>query len=264
LLYIAPAHPHGLGKVVDRFGATFTPREAGRDGIVDLRVARSQDPPPDEARSRGEHASSASMTLNGFSLSIQLSIECDISGNPRVSFGQIAQSVNDLQISCRTSLCPGVAWKACGRASVSRVRISPHPFGALVKIRPMIRSSTIQLLALVVGLGAALTGPAVSFAHGHAHSEAVEHATHHAPGAGVPDHPSVGAADHDQDHAHPRLEPSAVSRVLKDLPAMRIEVVTIALAEFASRETVDAPEPNESPPDRPIAAPAHSRAPPAL
>ena len=128
----------------------------------------------------------------------------------------------------------------------------------------MIRSSLLRLLALAAGLSASLTGPAVSLAHGHAHSEAVEHATHHDHDTEIPDHPTVGADDHDQDHAHLRLEPSAFSRVVKDLPAMRAEAVAIVLVEVELGESRDAPEPNESPPDRPTVSPAHSRAPPAL
>jgi hypothetical protein len=128
----------------------------------------------------------------------------------------------------------------------------------------MIRSSLLHLLALAAGLSVSLTGPAVSLAHGHAHSEAIEHATHHDHDVEIPDHPTVGAGDHDQDHAHPRLEPSAFSRAVKDIPAVQSEAVTIALADVELGDSKDAPEPNESPPDRPALSPAHSRAPPAL
>jgi hypothetical protein len=123
----------------------------------------------------------------------------------------------------------------------------------------------VRLLAIAAGISTALVAPAVSVAHGHAHSEAIEHAAHHATEAETPtDHPTVGADDHDQDHGHPRLEPSASSRVNKDLPAIRAETVTIALADVAFRETKDAPETNESPPERPAVSPVHSRAPPTL
>lgn len=129
----------------------------------------------------------------------------------------------------------------------------------------MIRSSTVRFLALAVGLIAPLTAPAVSYAHGHAHSEAAEHAAHHAADtATLTDHPTVRAHEHDEDHGHPRLDPSAFTRVLKDLPAIRKEAVTIAVADVVFRETTDAPDPNESPPDRHGTSPPQARAPPVL
>jgi hypothetical protein len=123
----------------------------------------------------------------------------------------------------------------------------------------------VRLLAIAAGISTALVGPAISFAHGHAHSEAIEHAAHHETETETrTDHPAVEADDHDQDHGHPRLQPSSFSRVTKDLPSMRAEPVTMALVDVAFRETKDAPEPNESPPERPALSPAHSRAPPTL
>jgi hypothetical protein len=129
----------------------------------------------------------------------------------------------------------------------------------------MIRSPMVRLLAIAAGISTALVGPAVSFAHGHAHSEAIEHAAHHATETeNRTEHPAVEADNHDQDHDHPRLEHSAFSRVMKNLPAIRAETVTMVLAEIEFRETRDAPAPNESPPARPGSPPTQSRGPPAL
>jgi hypothetical protein len=134
----------------------------------------------------------------------------------------------------------------------------------------MIQASSIRFLAVISGLSASLSASAVSLVHGHSHSEATEHsAHHHAASAGAnrnhaPDHETVDADDHDRDHGHPRLEPAAFTRAVKDLPAIQASPITIELADVAHRETRDAPEPNESPPDRPDVSPAQSRAPPAL
>ena len=138
-------------------------------------------------------------------------------------------------------------------------------FGPPVTFAEMIRSPMARLLAFALAGSASLATPTAALAHGHAHREAAEHAQQHASGtAHETDHPAVSAHEHDGDHAHPRLDPSALTRVLKDLPAIRTEVVTVTLAEVVFRESADAPEPNESPPERPGTSPPPSRAPPVL
>jgi hypothetical protein len=129
----------------------------------------------------------------------------------------------------------------------------------------MIRSPMVRLLALAAGLSASLAGPALTLAHGHAHSEAVEHAAHHATSASSESHdPSIGASEHEQDHGHPRLDPSAFARLVKGAPAIHSEAVSISLSPLKRVHTADAPEPNETPPDRPGVSPPQSRAPPTL
>ena len=134
-----------------------------------------------------------------------------------------------------------------------------------VSFAAMIRSSLLRLIAIAFAGSASLATPTAAVAHGYAHSEAAEHAQQHASGtAHEAEHPAASGHEHDEDHAHPRLDPSAFTRVVKDLPAIRTEVVTVTLADVVFRESLDAPEPNESPPERPGTSPPQSRAPPAL
>ena len=129
----------------------------------------------------------------------------------------------------------------------------------------MIRSTAFRIFAVIVGLSAGLSGPALALVHSHAHSEAAEHAAHHSLAApSGSDHRTIGAHDHDQDHAHPRLDPSACARFVTSLLAIKADTMTIALTDVAFRDALDAPEPNESPPERPGTSPPQSRAPPAL
>jgi len=129
----------------------------------------------------------------------------------------------------------------------------------------MNRSSMARFLAVAAALTASLAGPTLALAHGRAHSEAVEHQAHHVTSApSDSDHRLIGASDHEADHAHPRLAPSAFVRLVKDAPAIRSEAVTISLAEGNRVSTADAPGPNETPPHRPCVSPPQSRAPPAL
>jgi hypothetical protein len=127
------------------------------------------------------------------------------------------------------------------------------------------RSAVIQVVALCVGFHASLAGTAVSLAHGHAHSEAAEHAAHHAGSpASMPEQPAIDAGDHEKDHAHPRLDPTGLTRVAKDVPAIHAETVTLAFGDVVCRDNRDAPKPDESPPERPSTSPLQSRAPPTL
>jgi hypothetical protein len=129
----------------------------------------------------------------------------------------------------------------------------------------MNRSTAFRVFAVIVGLCAGLTGPALAMVHGHAHGEAAEHGAHHSLAApSESDHRTVGEQDHDQDHAHPRLSPSACARFVTSLPLIQTDARAIALAEVLHRNTVKAPEPNESPPDRLGLSPPQSRAPPIL
>jgi hypothetical protein len=129
----------------------------------------------------------------------------------------------------------------------------------------MTRPIAFRLFAVFVGLSSGLAGPALALVHGHAHSEATEHGAHHSPAApSESDHRTIGHQDHDQDHAHPRLDPSACARFVTSLPAITTDATTLALVDVAFRDSQDAPEPNESPPDRPGISPPQSRAPPVL
>ena len=124
----------------------------------------------------------------------------------------------------------------------------------------------MRLLALVIAVSASLATPAAALAHGYAHGEAAEHAQHHESGsAHHTEHPAVTSDDHDADHEHPRLDASPLTRVVKDLPAaIHSSSVGLVIADVVHRASTGAPEPNESPPERPDSSAPQSRAPPAL
>jgi len=125
------------------------------------------------------------------------------------------------------------------------------------------RSTRVRYLASILGLAGALAVPALALAHGHAHHEAAEHAAHHAVLAAV--HQSaVSAYEYDEEHGHPRLGPGALSRIGTLGPALQAEGVGGISTHHLVLDRSDPPRPNESPPDRPPAAPTRSRAPPAL
>lgn len=130
----------------------------------------------------------------------------------------------------------------------------------------MIRAAS-RFLAVLLFLGSTLAAPALAVAHGHAHLGAREHADDH---AGLAQTPTmrhawvIAAGDHDDDHAHPRLDPTSLSRSATQLDALPVSPVDMELSVVTGGAGMEPPSPTESPPAAGERAPPRSRAPPSL
>jgi hypothetical protein len=121
--------------------------------------------------------------------------------------------------------------------------------------------SALLLAGLVAAAITALSAPAMSLAHGHAHAELLEHAgeAHHAPSSA----PSVNSHDEEHAHAHSEMGPGLCSRCTKLTPAVQgtpapALVVTVVLSLVAA----PVPVPDESPPRLERDPPNNPRPPP--
>lgn len=122
-----------------------------------------------------------------------------------------------------------------------------------------------RYVLLAIGLAASVSGPALALTHGHAHGHAQAHlAEHHEQDKSSGQRVALEAHEPDGDHVHPRLDPGASARTLKQVVASIALRVTVADAADKVVSVADPPTPTESPPHGRRTPPANPRAPPVL
>jgi hypothetical protein len=127
--------------------------------------------------------------------------------------------------------------------------------------QPMLR----RLIRLFAGLYMVLMAPALALAHGHAHTELVEHSheSHHR-GDGSDTGSELTSPSENDGHAHPTVDPGVFSRLSHVLPVAPPTVPALELVLLRDGSASHRPAPFESPPEPLRTRPQQPRAPPLL